>query len=218
MSDLKIGLPGGADFLQPELTTTQVPVAVGAGTFAAANNIGTITFAAAHGLSAAPAAGTLPNFFVQINGASAMTGTGTLNGPIFRLIGIPSTTTIQIYTTVATATVTAANVVPVFLPPFTAIIGSTFVGFLNNLGTNVPPALVQTGLVNFLFGPNCTLQYNPDNTSIIYDGTTGNTTALTAPYRIYGAASTGGQEWINPPQMAIFASGGAGTSRVSVIE
>ena len=79
MSELKIGIPGGADFLQPELSTTQVPVPAGAGaTFAFANNIGTITTNAAHGLTAAPSAGTMPNFFIQITGASAQTGTGTL--------------------------------------------------------------------------------------------------------------------------------------------
>lgn len=218
MSDLKIGLPGGADFEQPELSTVQVPIAVGAGTFAASGNIGTITTAAAHGLTASPAAGTMPNFFLQLNGASAQVGTGSINGPIFRILAIPSTTTVQIYTTVTAATVTAANIVPVFLTPFQAIIGSTFVGFLNNLGTNVAPALVQTCYVNFVLGPNCTVQYDPTNTSIIYDGTTGNTPATSPTLRTIVPASGADQIWLNPPQMALFASGSAGTSRASILE
>lgn len=219
MSILKIGLPGGADLIQPELSTTQVPVAVGAGTFAASNNIGTITTAAAHGLTALYTAGTLPNFFIQITLASAMTGIGTLNGPIFRILSIPSTTTLTIYTTVTAATVTSSTLVPVFFPPFTPIIGSVFVNFLNNLGTNVPGALVQSSACNGLLGPNCTVQYNTDNTSIIEDGTTGNTLAAAPVYRISIAASTGFEGiYMNPPSMGLFASGGAGTSRISVIE
>jgi hypothetical protein len=215
---MKIGLPGGADFIQPELSTTQVPVASGAGSFANAGNIGTVTTAGAHGLTATPAAGVMPNFFVQFTGFTAQTGQGTLNGPIFRILAIPTTTTIQIYTTVLTATFTAGTIIPVFLPPFTAIIGSTFVNFLNNLGTNVPGALVQSSEVNCAFGPNCTVQYDPTNTSIIYDGTTGPTPAASPTLRTLVAASGSAQLWLNPPQFAVFASGGAGTSRVSVIE
>jgi hypothetical protein len=218
MSTLKIGLPGGGDFLQPQLSTTQVPIAVGAGTFAASSNIATITTASAHGLTMAPAAGTLPNFFVQINGASAQSGTGSINGPIFRILAIPSTTTLQIYTTVTAATVTSANLVPVFFPPFTAILGSTFVGYLNNLGVNVPPAMTQSSTVQYTLGPNCTIQYDPTNTQIIYDGAAGNTPATSPTLRNSAAASTNGQQYINPPQMGLFASGSAGTSYVAVIE
>lgn len=218
MSELKISLPGGADFLA-EMSTTQVPVPAGAGSaFTAANNIGTITTNAAHGLTAAPAAGTMPNFFVQITGATAQTGTGTLNGPIFRILSIPSTTTFTIYTTVTAATVTASTYIPVFLPPFTAILGSTFVNFLNNLGTNVAGALVQSSSVMCVFGANCTLQYDPSNVQIIYDAAAGNTPSSVPTLRTLIAASGTGQTWINPPQMAILASGAAGTSRVSVIE
>lgn len=218
MSQLKIGLPGGADFLT-ELTTVQLPVASGAGSVAAANNIVTITHAAAHGLTMAPAAGTMPNYFVQLTGVTAQSGTGTLVGPIFRLLDIPSTTTYRIYSTVTAGTFTAGTTVPVFLSPFTAILGSTFVNALNNLGTSTqPPALVQSSYVNYLLGANCTWQYNPDNTSIIYDGAAGNTPAAGPLYRTMGAASTGGEMWVNPPQMALIASGSAGTSRVSVVE
>lgn len=218
MSDTKLPLPGGAEFLQPELSTTQVPISSGAGSCAFANNICTMTFAAAHGLTMAPAAGTMPNYFIQFSGATAQSGTGSINGPIFRILGIPSTTTITFYTTVTAATWTAGTATPVFLPPFTSILGSTFVGFLNNLGTNVPPALLQGSFCNLALGPNCTVQYNPDNTSVIYDGSTGNTPAAAPTYRTLVAASGAGQIWLNGPQMGVFASGGAGTSRVSVLE
>jgi hypothetical protein len=218
MSDTKLTLPGGAEFIQPELSTTQVPVASGAGTIAAANNIVTVTTASAHGLTMAPAAGTMPNFFVQFTGITGQAGTGTLVGPIFRILAIPSTTTLQVYSTVTAGTFTAGTIVPVFLAPFTAILGSVFVGFLNNLGTSVPGALVQSSFINAALGPNCTIQYNPDNTSIVYDGTTGNTPAVAPTYRTLVAASGAGQLWLNGPQMALFASGSAGTSRISVLE
>lgn len=218
MSDIKIGLPGGADYLS-ELSTTQVPVASGAGTIAVASNIATVTHAGAHGLTMAPAAGTMPNYFVTFTGVTAMTGVGTFNGPIFRILDIPSTTTFRVYTTITAGTFTAGTTVPVFLAPFSAILGSLFVGSLNNLGTTFqPPALVQSSFVNYLNGPNCTLQYNPDNTSIIQDATAGPTLAVAPTYRIYGAVSSGGQVWMNPPQMAVLASGSAGTSRFSVLE
>jgi hypothetical protein len=73
--------------------------------------------------------------------------------------------------------------------------------------------------VSTLLGPNCTVQYNADNTSIIQNSASGNTLAVAPVYRIGQAASTGAMNfWMNPPAMALFASGGAGTSRVSVIE
>jgi hypothetical protein len=167
----------------------------------------------------APAAGTLPNFFVTFTGVTAMTGVGTFNGPIFRILSIPSATTFTVYTTITAGTFTAGTVVPVFLTPFTSIVGSTFVAFLNNLGTNVSPALVQSSFVSGLLGPNCTGQYNTDNTSVIMDATVASTLATAPVYRISIAASTGFQNvWFNPPSQAIFASGSAGTSRLSVLE
>jgi hypothetical protein len=218
MSDTKLGLPGGADFLQPELSTTQVPISSGAGTCAFANNICTMTFAAVHGLTMAPSAGVMPNYFIQFSGATAQSGVGTINGPIFRILSIPSTTTLTFYTTVTAATWTAGSAVPVFLPPFSSILGSTFVGFLNNLGTNVPPALVQSSFINAVLGPNCTIQYDPTNVQIVYDGSTGNTPSSVPTLRTLMAASGAGQIWMNPPQMVLLASGSAGTSRISVLE
>lgn len=219
MSDLKIAVPGYV--FQTELSTTQVPVSLGAsGAFAVANNIATITFTAAHGLTFTPSAGVAPNFFGTFTGASGQTGVGTLNGPIFRILAIPSTTTIQIYTTVTAATLTSATFVPIFIPTFTPVVGSSFVGG----PTNATPATVQGALqasanVNLALGANCVVQYNPDNTSIIEDSTSGNTLATAPTFRTSLAASTGGQIWFDGVgATAIFASGGAGTSRWSVVE
>jgi hypothetical protein len=218
MSDLKIAVPG--EIFQTELATTQVPITGTGGTFAVANNIATITTAAPHGLTFSPAAGTMPNFFVTFAGVTAQTGVGTLNGPIFRILAIPSTTTFQIYTTITAATLTGATIIPVFIPVYSPVVGSAFVGG----PTNATPTIVQgplqsTGNMNYLLGPNCTIQYNPDNTSIIQDSTSGPTLAVAPVFRICGAVSTGGQQWVDGSgAIALFASGGAGTSRVSVIE
>lgn len=221
MSDNKIVVPG--QMYLPELTTVQVPIASGAGTFAVANNIATITFAAAHGLTFTPAAGTMPNYFIQFTGFAAQTGVGTLNGPIFRILAIPSATTIQIYTTVTAATFTAGTAIPVFIPSFAVGVNSPFAG---GPTTGVSPNVVQqigqpqqSYNMNYLLGANCTIQYNPDNTSIIYDASAGPTPAVAPVFRINGAVSTGGQMWMDGSGgTAIFASGGAGTSRVSLIE
>ncbi len=215
MSDTKLFVPG-LEF-QTELQTTQVPIASGAGSFAAANNIATITFAAAHGLTMTPAAGTLPNFFVQFTGFTGMAGVGTLNGPIFRLLAIPSVTTIQIYTTVTAATFTAGTCIPVFICPFTQQISSAFLNGPSMLGVQVAPALVGSGIVNASLGANCTVQYNPDNTSVIQDPYSGPTLAASPTYRNLVAASSQAQQWMMEAAIALFASGGAGTSRVSVV-
>lgn len=214
--DIKIPVQGLQ--FQSELTTTQVPIALGAGgLFAVSNNVATITFNAAHGLTLTPAAGTLANYFIQFNGVTAQTGVGTLNGPIFRILSIPTTTTIQIYTTVTAATMTAANAVPVFVVPF---IGQNVSGFANGplmTGVAQAPAWVGAGMCNLALGANCTVQYNPDNTSVIQDPTVATTLAAAPTYRSLLAASTSTQLWLSDVSMALFASGGAGTSRVSVI-
>ena len=214
--DVKLPVQG-LQFLT-ELTTTQVPIASGAGSYAWANNIATITFAAAHGLTLTPAAGTLANYFVQFTGFTGQTGIGTLNGPIFRILAIPSTTTIQIYTTVTAATFTACTCIPVFIVPF---IGQNVSGFVNGptmTGVGVVPAWVGAGIVNAALGPNCTIQYNPDNTSVIQDPTVASTLAVAPTYRTLVAASTNAQQWLSDVSIALFASGSAGTSRVIVIE
>jgi hypothetical protein len=215
--DMKLPVQGLQ--FQAELTTTQIPVALGAGgLFAVANNIATITFNAAHGLTLTPAAGTLANYFIQFSGATAQTGVGTLNGPIFRILSIPTPTTITIYTTVTAATMTGATATPVFLVPFIGQNVSSFVNGPIMTTTPVAPAWVGAGMCNLSLGANCTVQYNPDNTSIIQDPTVASTLATTPTYRTLLAASSQTQLWMSDVSIALFASGAAGTSRISLIE
>jgi hypothetical protein len=97
-------------------------------------------------------------------------------------------------------------------------------GFAGGPSAGTPGVVTQgpiqaSGNINYLLGANCTIQYNPDNTSIIQDSTTGSTLATAPTFRISGAVSTGGQQWMDGTGcIAIFASGGAGTSRFSVVE
>lgn len=217
MSDLKIAVPGYVYGL--EETTTQVPVALGAsGAFAVSNNIATITFTSAHGLTFQPAAGTMPNFFIAFTGVTGQTGIGTLIGPIFRILSIPSTTTITIYTTVTAATMTAASAIPCFIPNFQPNVQSAFAGGPTQAGATVPGQSQQTNNVNMVLGANCTVLYNPDNTSLIYDSTTGNTPAVAPVFRTLVPVSTSAQVWMDGiGGTVIQASGSAGTSRASVI-
>lgn len=213
--DGKLTVPG-LNFLS-EISTTQVPVASGAGTITFANNIATVTFAAAHGLTLTPAAGTAPNYFGTFTGVTGITGTGTLNGPIFRILAIPSATTIQIYTTVTAAVFTAGTFVPIFLIPGIAQIGSSFVNGPTMTGVAVAPALVTAGVANVITGANCVVQYYPANDSFINDPSSGNTQNAQAATRTLVPVSSQGQVWFDGPTTVIAASGGAGTTRWSVI-
>lgn len=217
MSDIKIGVPG-LEF-QTELTITQVPVASGAGSVAIANGIATFTFAGAHGLTLTPAAGVPANYFVAFTGVAGMTGSGTFNGPVFRVLAIPSTTTLQVYAGgITAATFAAGTCVPVFVFPFTGMSG-TFLNGPTMLGVGVAPPIVASGLINAILGANCTVQYNPDNTSIIIDPTVGFVPAVAPTYRISETVSSAaGNVYLSGVASALFASGGAGTTRVSVIQ
>jgi hypothetical protein len=214
---------------QLEQTITQFVIPAGAGaTFSAANNIGTITFNAAHGLTLTPAAGTPPNFFIGFGGStSGLTGNGILVGNIFRILTIPSTTAITIYTTITAATVTSLTGIPVFAFPFTGGTGSSFVGGPSQLiatAGSVAPAMLQAATVNALLGANCNIVYNPDNTAVFLDGQStpglagGYTPAVAPVYRNLIAASGSGQVWGSPPDVLVFANGTTATSRFSVIE
>ena len=77
--------------LQSELNTVQFVIPAGAGaTFTAANNVGTITFNAAHGLTMVPAAGKMPNYFIGFGGStSGLAGTGILVGNVFSKLRSP---------------------------------------------------------------------------------------------------------------------------------
>jgi len=229
MSDLKLAVPGN-DYL-PELRTTQVQVALGAsGAFSVTNNIATITFTSAHGLTFSPAAGILPNYFITFNGVSGISGTGTLNGPVFQILAIPSTTTIQIWTTVTAATMTAANAWPVFFPQFqSALLSGAAQWYWNNaLTSTITPTFPQFGsvqLANMNLGGNAAPYYNPDNTNVIQTaGPVATTTTLsTAPtMRVISATatSTGGLAGVRfgPQDYIICNNGTAGTTYLSLVE
>jgi hypothetical protein len=213
MSDLKIAV-GGLDYFA-EQKTTQVPVALAAGTYTSTNGIMTIT-SSTHGLTFSPASGTLPNYFVQFGGSgySAITGTGVLLGNVFRIIAIPSATTFQIYTTITSITVTTSStLIPVFMPVFqTALLSS-----VANLPSSTIPYYGTAQAVNSTFGANCVASYNPDNTFVPLDATTGNTPTTPPTFRTMLAASAGGQLRYGP-QDIIAASGGAGTSYLSIVQ
>lgn len=226
MSILRLGTPG-LD-LQGSLTTTQVPVAAGAsGTFANSGNLCTITTTAAHGLALNPTAGVMPNYYVTFAGVTAQTGVGSLNSNIFRILSIPSTTTFTIFSTVLTATVTGATIIPVFFPPFTAQGTSSFAGgptqTIATVVTPFPPAALELAMVYTVLGPNCTVQgalgFPLPQTILLLD-------ALTTP----AAGTPGSPTWtqlqpvssselmfLAPPNVALWASGGAGTTTVAVI-
>jgi hypothetical protein len=219
----------GSNYL-PELTITQfvIPAGVGA-TYTAANNIATFTTNAAHGLTFNPAAGVPPNYFVTFGGStSAPSGTGVLVGNIFRILSIPTTTTFTFYCTLTALTVTSTTVIPVFMAPFIAspgsVFGSNIVTQTASLTQYAGPQGPYGAFVNFNFGANCVLSYNPDGKAVILDGYTtpllaGGTTPAVAPvYRTLSAASTTGQMWMYGPDTIIQASGTTATSYVSVIE
>jgi hypothetical protein len=224
MSDLKIAVAG--QVYQTELSTAQFAIlaSVNAWTFSqvAATNIATITTTAAHGLTFAPAAGTLPNYFVTFSGnITGQTGVGTLIGNTFRILSIPSTTTFTIYTTVTAATAaTTAAITPVFIPVYSTFQGSPFSGYLSGAaGAQQLPGIPATANCNFTLGANCVVNYYPDNTSLLLDATTGSTPAVAPVARTLLAASTSGQVWMDAVGSTLMvASGTTATSRVSVIE
>jgi hypothetical protein len=202
-------------FLQPEFSTTAVPIALGAsGTLVlqSATNIALLTFTSAHGytqvsqangtqlisntttnhgpMSAAGSTLDTANFTLfQITGATVNTA---VNGVTFPIVSIPSTTTMQFWCTLTgtNPTVTAASFVPVFV--------------------------LQYGDYNVFLGANCNVQYNPDNTgSPILPPST----ALpgTPTFRILLAASAAGQVEFEgyAAQTIVVAGGSAGTTRWS---
>jgi len=215
--------------LQSELSIAQFVIPAGAGaTFAASNNIGTITFNAAHGLTLSPAAGVPPNYFITFGGStSGITGTGVLVGNIFRILTIPSTTAITIYTTITAATVTSLTGIPIFFPPFTAGIGSAFqngpVQTPATAGTYPLPNLGGAAIFASL-AANAAVRYNPAQDAVILDPYTtaalpGGTTPAVAPtWRDIIAASGKGFVWGAPPWLAIWANGTTATSNISVVQ
>jgi hypothetical protein len=237
MPTLKMPVPG-IEFLQ-EVQTTQIAIiqSTNAMTWAFSNNIGTITFASPHGITNAYTAGsgatptTLPNYYFLVAGTAmtGVTGIGTLQGPIFRILGIPSTTTLTFYTTVTAATSGASTTFqPVFLLPNIPLPASgPYSGGPTLTGVAQPPPWLYAAEYNVITGANCTVQYAPTNwagstipSQIIYDSTTGNTPGVAPTMRTIVPASSQGQlQMQTPGNYPIVASTtSAGTTFASVIE
>jgi hypothetical protein len=221
MSVLRLGTPG-LD-LQPALTTTQVPIAGTGGTFANSGNLCTITTGAAHGLTFNPSAGVMPNYFVTFAGITGQSGVGSLISNVFRILSIPSTTTFTIYSTVTAATITAGTIIPVFFAPFTAQGGSAFAGgpsqTIASVVTPFPPAALDVAMAYCLLGPNCTVQGCLPQNALILDALS--TPAAGTPnaptWTTLQAASTNDLSFLSAPNIAVWASGGAGTSTFAAI-
>jgi len=223
MSDLKIALPG-SDYIT-ELKTTQTSIAYSSNNFtvAFANGVATVTTATAHGLTFSPAAGTLPNYFFTFSGVTGSTGTGTLNGPIFQISTIPSTTTFTFATSVTGGTFTSATIQLIFMPVFQSALLSSVANYNPNLSTSVGvPFFGSAQCVNFNLAGNLNAYYNPDNTNIVQGPSgAGVTTISTAPVNRVMAAGTAtptyGQLRFGP-QDFLATTTTAGTSYISIVE
>lgn len=216
MAQDRIGVYG-SDFQQPKYSCSQFVIPIGAATFSAANNIGTVTFGAAHGLTYTPAAGVPPNFFIGFGGStSGLTGTGVLVGNFFRILSIPTTASITIATTITAATVTSMTGLPVFLCPYSASVQSQWgAAQLTQSGANAQPSQFYAANINYSFGANCIAQWNTDGTFVILDGSnvqTLGTPAVAPAMTACAAASTAGQLWVPPTNTVIVASGTTATS------
>lgn len=206
-----------------KMQTTQIPVALGAsGTFANnGSNLCTLTFTAAHGLTLNPAAGVMPNYFFTLTGAASEAG-GEMNSNIFRILGIPSTTTVQFYSTLTAATVTGASLIPVFFVPFTAMLanyGNTE-GPVDSAGKIWPPAQLNGNAALIQLGANCTWKVNTDypSTAVILDQytTPSSGTPTTAPTWATQVPASSNALVYGDYQECLWASGAAGTSTASV--
>jgi hypothetical protein len=222
MSLLRLGTPG-LD-LQPALTTTQVPIAGGAGgLFSNSGNLCTITTNAAHGLTFNPSAGVMPNYFVTFAGVTGQTGVGSLISNVFRILTIPSTTTFTIYSTVTAAVMTAATVIPVFYSPFTAQGTSSFAGgptqTIAAVPTAFPPASLDCAVGYSVLGANCTVQGCLPQNALILDAlsTPAAGTPNSPTWTVLQVASSTELMAFFPPNVALWASGGAGTTTMAMI-
>lgn len=205
-------LPGLGGGLGTKYSITQEATALGAGgLFANSNNICTITYGAAHGLTQSPAAGVPPNFFITFSGVATETGVGTLNGNYFRILAIPSATTIQIYSTVTAADMTGATGAPVFFSRF----GSTDAS--GNAGTGPNPDLVGNPFLGVL-GANCEYFWNTDDSMILLDAITTPSTGTPATAPAIDAVTAGGPLFLGlGPAMGIQCLAAAGTTVVQAL-
>jgi hypothetical protein len=236
MSDLKIAV-GGNDYIT-EQTTTQIAIAQGTNNFtiafAAAGTavntnvnayVATVTFASAHGLTFSPAAGTLPNYFIKFASTSGISGTGVLNGNVFRILSIPSTTTLTFYTTVSAATTTGASVIPVFYPVMQqALLSGAATGVVTGSNNSFAvaggyPYYGTVQCANITTGSNTTIYYNPDNLGFPLDQSTGLTPSTAPTVRSLISSATAGQFRFGPlDYIAQTGTNASQTTYVSIVE
>jgi len=234
MSDLKIAV-GGSDYLA-EQTISQFAITnaanalslstTSAGTVAGTNITGyiaTLTFTTAHGLTFSPSANVPPNYFIKFASATVTGGTGVLTGNTFRILTIPSTTTLTFYTTVSAATFSGASVIPVFYPVFQQALLSG--AATNTLASGTTGSFATTGgypyygtvqAVNLNLGANCTGLYNSTNDAIPLDASTGVTPSTAPTFRTMLAASANGQLRFGPYDQ-ISAAGTTANSLFSIV-
>lgn len=215
-------LPGEGNRFQTRMSTAAVPVALGAsGAFANdGNGMCTLTFTAAHGLSLTPGAGVMPNFFATFTGSSGESG-GTLNSNVFKILKIPTTTTVVIYSTLTVATVTGASLIPVFFMPFTSQLSNYAgqIGPSDSTGTKQLPASLTGGAAWLNLGANAAWRYNYDNLFV------GPLDSVTTPPTGTPSVAGAWQDGVSVSskglvyggyQECLWANGAAGTSYVSV--
>jgi hypothetical protein len=221
MSIIKLG--AGTLDVSTELSTTQIAItnAANAFTWAIANNIATVTTATPHGLTFAPSAGVMPNYFVTFASVTITGGTGTVNGPVFRILSIPSTTTFTIYAgNITSATSSGASIIPVFIAPFTAQPLSQWAGgpVQGVAGTAASaPALTAPSYVYVQNGANAAVLLNVSANGLIYDQTNTAVPTSSPTTRTLAAVSTNFTGWMDQAVVYLAANGTAGTTTLSVV-
>lgn len=209
-------------FLQPEFTTTAVPIALGAGGLLALQNTGAatlagcntalLTFNAAHGYTAT----------LQSNGTTLIANSTTGHGPT-NTGGVQlDTTNYTLFQLTGGTGNTAANgftMAILAIPSTTTMLIACPVTGTNPVvtgGSFVPVFVPQYGQYNMFLGANANVQYNPDNTGSPYTGQSLASNVVPAPvFRILQAVSTAAQVEFEglAGQTLIVCGGGAGTSR-----
>jgi len=152
-----------------------------------------------------------------------------LQGVIFRILSIPSTTTLTFYTTVTAATSGASTTFqPVFILPNIPLPASgLYSGGPTLTGVAQPPPWSYASEYNVTTGANCTVQYAPGNWAgstvtpqIVYDATTGNTPGTAPTMRTLVPVSSVGQIAMGTAGNGVIVASttSAGTTYASVIE
>jgi hypothetical protein len=221
MSILKLG--AGTLDTQSELSTTQIAItnAANAFTWSVSSNIATVTTATPHGLTFAPSAGTMPNYFVTFASVTITGGGGTVNGLVFRILTIPSTTTFTIYTTgVTSATSSGASIIPIFVAPFLSQPVSGWAGGpVQGAAGTFPssPALTNPAYCYVQQGANCATLLNVSGNGLLYDQSTGTQPTSSPTTRTLAAASSNFAGWYDQGVVYLAASGSAGTTTATVV-